>query len=94
MAIECKFRFEEDDSSSDFISEQNVKVPNQQPNLEQFECEDTDIESETDMNVQSRFNFEHFQPDDDDDYESVVVCETRNKTIYPKGFIKKFSVDV
>lgn len=58
----------------------------QQSNLQPFECDEPD--DDDDDVVESRFNFVHrvhdtFTPEDDD-YESVEVCATRNKTIYPQ----------
>jgi hypothetical protein len=88
IAIECKFRFEESDLSQFKIDEMkidNVIQLNHLSNSEPFECEEP-----ASADVQSRFNYDHFTPEEDD-YESAVVCETRNRTIYPKGFFKKLT---
>ena len=65
---------------------ESVIVANEDPGLKRFECEEpeSDTSEADDDVVQSRFNFDRFQPDEDD-YESAGVCETRNRTIYPKG---------
>lgn len=54
-------------------------------NLEPFECEE--MMDDDDESVQSRINgvSHDFETIEEDDYESVVVCETRNRTIYPKA---------
>lgn len=66
------------------VAGESVIVANELPDSERFECEQPEESEEADDEVESRFNFDRFEPDDDD-YESAVVCETRNKTIYPKG---------
>lgn len=78
----------EDDLSQFTIDEMkidNVIHINQLSNSETFECEEPES-----WDVQSRFNSDQYNPEEDD-YESAVICETRNRTIYPKGFFKKLN---
>lgn len=60
----------------------------QQTNFQPFECVDTiDDYDENDESVQSRIDVlsHDFGTIEEDDYETVVVCETRNRTLHPKA---------
>lgn len=99
-AIECNFRYIEIDDptypSEDEIfagkslNVNNFKV-NKPTNIEPFDCDEpkitkTRIGIDEALKVDSfdgaRFNY--FAPADDD-YETIKVCETRNRTIRPKS---------
>lgn len=93
ISIECNFKFMEnvpDYPKDDEFIVMNENMTEIDVNMstkpfEPFDCDDP--EDEEDPLVESRFNFDSFNPDDDD-YETVTTeysCEKFNQTIYPQA---------
>lgn len=66
------------------IIDASLKPIGKLSNLQPFECDEPDDESEMNYDLVSRI-FDKFAPDDDDYESEANACESRNRTIYPKA---------
>lgn len=66
------------------IIDESLKPIDKHSNLQPFECDEPDDETEMNYDLASRI-FDKYAPEEDDYESEDNACEVRNRTIYPKA---------